>query len=192
MRAILPTLALAGIAFLCTGCAFGNRHVTLEYPSGSSGLVEASTPSPRGVIVLGQFSDERDTDFVGEVCNGFGMHTADVEVDASVSEWVRNAVRYELEQRGFAVVDAPSTLGAILSVRIAKVFCTAFFTYKAEVTLFGRLENRESVLFDVRYSGEGSAGVNWAATGASYGQSLVLALEDALQKLMNDVEMHAF
>lgn len=189
----LVSVCLAGL--LLSGCAFGNRDADLSYPppteSGVVSTAEASTaPEPRGVIYLEDFEDLRpDKNVVGHVRNGFGMKTAEVIATRDVTEWVREALSHELEAAGYRVEDAggASADAMTLSGDVIRVYCDAYLSYDGEVTLRVEATRAGEGLIDRSYSGSGSAGLNLAATGDSYSQSLSLALRAALQELISDL-----
>lgn len=181
------------------GCAFGDRMVTLSYPpqaeEGAVSAAHAATApaQSRGQAVLAPFADGRaKSDTIGDVRNAYGMHTADVLASNSVEEWVAKAVSMELEQAGFAITDASSsheTSGnAVISGEVSNVYTTAYFTYKAEVSFYGRVQKGRAILLDELYTGAVDVGTNWAATAESYGRSLSLALQKAARDFVADIK----
>ncbi len=183
----------------CTSRAFGNRHVTLNYPpekqSESSGpkVAEAASATVNGKsIVLMQFVDQRSNkSVIGEVRNGWGMHTADVVVENDVSGWLTNAVRMELEKLGYKVSlgkdNGASAANIVLGGEVLQVYCTAMMTYEGEVSFFAQLQKDGKELLRKRYTGKGSAGLNWGAASSSYGSSLAEALSIAIKDMVVDV-----
>src|ERR1035441_993419 len=106
---VASVLALISGPLLLGGCAFGDRRVNLTYPPANAGRPQVASAATRGQdqrnVVLLAFIDQREQkDRVGEVRNGFGMHTADVLAANNVAEWVTNAMRLELERAGFTVM----------------------------------------------------------------------------------------
>lgn len=172
---------------LCS-CAFGNRHVTLNFQD-----TETPSASNDKIIVLAPFTDQRaDRKIVGEVRNGYGMHTADVIADNSVEDWITNAVKTRLEKNGYKVIlsttnTTPSNfeMGGV----VTEVFCTAYFSYSGKVTFLVQLQRNNRVLLQKSYAGKGGAGVNWVAASSSYGATLEAALSDALKELSADINM---
>ncbi len=189
----LISACLFGIAL--AGCAFGDRHAELDYPpSEESGLVNSAQANPasesRGVVYLEDFRDMRlEKSSVGHISNLLGMRTAEVIAARDVSEWVRDAVAYELNVAGYRVEeDAAAPLDAtILSGEILYVYCDALANYRGHVVLQVYARRRGRYLLDQKYRGFGSAGTNWAGTGDSYSQSLSLALRESLQKVLYDL-----
>jgi hypothetical protein len=186
------------ISSLCS-CAFGNRHVTLIYPpekqpdtTGTKVAEAAPIPVNGKSIRLTQFVDQRSNkSAVGEVRNGWGMHTADVVVENDVSDWLTNAVKMELEKAGYKVTggsnyNQPPT-DIELGGEILNVYCTALMTYEGEVSFFAQIQKDGKQLLRKRYTGKGSAGLNWAAASSSYGSSLAEALSVAIKELIADV-----
>ena len=180
------------LGLMVSGCAFGNREAALDYPPPAPTEVissaQASTvPAARGTIYLADMEDLRpDKSVVGHVQNGFGMKTADVIAQREVPEWVRTALTYELEAAGFTVEegDAAPSDATTLSGDIIRVYCSAYFEFDGEVTLRIEASKAGETLFDQSYSGTGSAGTNFAATGDGFSESLSLALRATLQQVV--------
>lgn len=192
---------LAAVVFCLAGlsaCAFGDRQANLTYPpAASDGAMAADTTAPaaagsRGQIFLATFSDLRpDKQLVGHVKNTYGMKTAKVLAQNDVRLWVEDAIAWELENAGYEVIrgtpdEAPGS-GAVLSGDVIRVYCSAYFSYDGEVTVKATLTKNGDTLLDRAYTGQGSVGVNWAATGESYSQSLSLALRQAMIQLMSEI-----
>lgn len=193
-------LIVVALGLLLGACAFGDRDVYLTYPpeendggSISAMAAELETKAEMGqrqTLVISLFEDLRpDKATVGEVRNGWGMKTADANTSSDVPAWVREAARYEFERAGFNVLfsDEIDQTYPVLDGQIITVFCKAFFSYEGEVSLIAKLSLNGKTVMDQRYTGEGSVGMNWAATGKSYGQSLTLALQDVMRGLVIDV-----
>lgn len=185
LRSPWKSAVLGGL--FCTACAFGDRHVRLQYPSApETAAVAASAPITERVVHLGALVDRRaEKSRIGEVLNGWGMHTADVVADGDVVAWVRDGLRLELERAGFTVLPAPPEPGRTeLAGEVLEVHCSAYFEYEARVQLRFELRRDGAVLQQDVLAGKGSAGMNWAATEAGYGESLGLALRDATRQLV--------
>ncbi len=185
---------------LLGGCAFGTREATLVYPPAPDGEAKAAPgkvakAEPREPkIQLFQFRDERtEKAMVGTVRNGYGMRTADVISNNSVTDWVTQALKLELQNRGFTVVTGTSKEGVeagtiVISGEILNVFCDMYFSYTGQVSLVVKVSNSAGEMYSRHYAGEGSAGIAFAATAESFAQSLSLALSSALNKLVSDLE----
>jgi len=196
IRRVLSWSILSAFLFLVSGCAFGTRQPTLAYPpqatSGETGTAHAaSAPAPKPIkIVLKQFTDQRsDKKVVGTVRNAFGMKTADVVPTNDVADWVTGALRSELQGAGYTVVDdaAADADSAVVSGEVLNVYCDMYFSYTGQVSLIAQAKRGEKELLNKHYTGEGTAGVAWAATADSYSQSLALALQSALHKFVPDL-----
>ncbi len=194
-------LIMVGFFSVATGCAFGNRHATLVYPPEEGtkdpgpGVAEAS-PAPVVTgesIILLQFADKRSKErVIGEVLNGFGMHTADVVTEDSIAEWVTGAVEMELRKAGYEVIDgedleSPAT-GPVVTGEVLVVYCWPYFSYDGKVSFVASVKEDGKEILKKQYTGKDYAGtINWAGTARSYAQSLSLALADAIGSLMADL-----
>jgi hypothetical protein len=180
------------------GCAFGDRKVLLTYPPGMNmaqrNAAQALTPPPNAQnVVLLSFIDQRpQKDRVGEVRNGFGMHTADVLASSNVADWVTLATEVELKKAGFRVTVLKVRPGSgddpVVSGEVLKVHCGAYFKYGGEIEFAVRVEKGGRTLIQKTYQGKGSAGTNWAATSESYGAALGEALQSAAQNFSAELQ----
>lgn len=181
-------------------CAFGERTANLQYPPQASpdvsvvSVAMADAPqhaANKGTIVLARFADVRgDKKIVGHVQNGFGMKTAEVVSPNNIQAWVTDALKWELERRGYRVSldgGAPAR-DAVLSGQVIRVYCSAYFEYDGEVTIQAHLARDGVTLLDRAYTGKGGGGLNVAATGSEYARTLSLALQDSLRQLVQDID----
>jgi hypothetical protein len=178
-----------------SGCAFGDRHVALNYPppAPADAPPPKLTPAPaKGItVVVARFTDERTEKPVGEVRNGFGMHTADVLAESDVTAWVMKAVGRELAAAGYTVRWAGKGTDAErvqLSGQTLTTYCRAMATYEGEVSFMAQLTVDGKLVFNKRITGKGGAGVNMAATEEGFGDSLSIALRDAMAHLLAELQ----
>jgi hypothetical protein len=180
------------------GCAFGTRTVVLSYPPEETvdGFIDSAYAEEIGeavprTIVLSVFDRRSEGHRIGNVRNAFGMDTADVVTRDDVTDWVARALEKELVSVGHSVIRSGEALpgeNAIgLRADILTVYCDVYLTYDGEVSLMVTLEDKERGSISKQLAGEGSVGLNWAATAESYGESLALALQDAISKLLLEV-----
>ena len=197
---------LVGMGFVVslagtTGCAFGTRHAELTYPPSSpdEGAIETVDAAERAPAVSREIvlkvSDERtERDRIGNVRNGFGMDTADVITDDDVLGWVEGALSLELANAGYNVVangSEPLSDDAIsLTTEIVEVYCDVFMTYDGDVSLMVTMVGNDQEPVRKQYEGEGGVGMNWAATASSYAESLSLALQNAISKILIDLAQY--
>ena len=183
---VVGTLGMVAVS----GCAFGDRHVALAYPPPAELTVAppARLAPSTLTVALQNFADVRSKAPIGEVRNGFGMHTADVLAQGSVAQWVTEAVAYELKAAGIRVHrlngQPPPPGEMVVSGQIVRFYCTALMSYEAEVSFIGQLSVNSQVGFTGHLVGSGGSGVNWAASESAYGESLAAALQDAVRKVI--------
>ena len=191
MRACVSLILLV----LSTGCAFGNRKVNLSYPPQRAATTSRPSDSPApsstaesGVVtvVLVDFLDQRPKKTtVGDIHNGFGMHTADVIAQNSVPEWVASGVALELQKAGFKVIRAHSIPTAaessVITGEVLTAYCASWTKYEGDVSFAARVEYKGKELLRKTYQGKIDSMTNWGASSKSYGLALSLALESAAQ-----------
>jgi hypothetical protein len=183
------------LAASLSGCAFGDRHVALNYPPPAS----ESSPAPRlaptlargTTIIISRFSDERGNTPVGEVRNGWGMHTADVLTETDVGTWVMRALAHDLAAAGYTVKWASPATAAEriqMSGQVLTAYCRAMMTYEGEVSFMVQLTVDGKPVINRRITGRGGAGMNWAASSEGYGESLSIALRSAIADLVAQIQ----
>ncbi len=192
----LLSLAVLLCSLFTSGCAFGTRHAKVTYPPATSktnkvALISAPAGS-QGEIVLEPFTDDRaDKRVVGHVRNGFGMKTAEVVADNDLAEVLNQAVRSELTRAGYTLLSATDSAATqkvpAIGGSLVNLYCDAYMSYEGKASLHVRILRDGQEIFRKTYQGEGSVGMNWAATSASYGTSLSLAIQDALEALKRDL-----
>ena len=200
MRVIFPAIALLLAGSLLSGCAFpGERQAKLGYPSVKEAKPVASAKAApasgaRSTVYLEAFNDARaDKTDIGLVAGHMvGMWVTPrygVVPLGDVSEWVRDALVHELESAGYRVWDGESAPpgAATVSGNILRVYCFASNIYDGEVGLHVTTVKEGRNVLNRTYTGHGSAGWNWRATGKSCSESLSIALRAALRQVLADL-----
>ena len=164
-----------------SGCAFGTRRPTLDY------LAVTPVKQQKNIAIkVVVFKDDRpDKNIVGNVRNGFGLKTADVITETNVSEWVTNALKVELKNDGYTIVDVGAENE--ISGEVIKVYCDSYMCYEGEVMIKVLLKRASNVLLEKTYSGKASD-MNWAATAKSYGTILKQSLQQTMNQVVADVD----
>jgi hypothetical protein len=192
MKARMTRIILSLAALSLSACAFGTRYAELHYPPKDATPIGVAPPEgAKGKVGIVTFSDLRSESDVGEVRNGWGMHTASVVASSDVPAWVTEAVRYELEQRGFAVEilkTAPAEPGALwLQGQVLNVYCRGYAKYEGEVDVLVRISRGTTTVSEHRYDGKDSSSLNWAVTSSGYSECLVSSLQIAARQIADAV-----
>ena len=142
-------------------------------------------------MVLDVFDARTEKDRLGIGRSEYGAEVLDFETEGNVTAWVEDAFAYQLTKAGYSVLrkgsESTNDAETGLTVDIQKVFGVASYTYEAEVLLQVTLNRKNQGLVTKQYQGTGSVGLNWAYTGKSLAESLALALEDAISKVLVDL-----
>lgn len=199
-KSIKTRLAIVVVALLLGGCAFGDRTAELVYPPAApKGVAQAAGPSPSSVlrtdqldVVVGEFQDPRpEKRKIGFVQNTYGITTANVLAANDVAEWIRGALVTELNANGYRASlgksEDATAKALVVTGEIEKVLTKAYFTYNSEIIFSAKIERAETSLSNRKYVGRGGGDLNLASTAKSFGQSLALALQDALRHLVADI-----
>ena len=151
----------------------------------------APPPAALGEVSVGTFSDERpDKILIGYVRNGYGIQTAEIHLDSRVAPVITDAVRYELKQAGWKVVDPPTGTNSTMPVitgEILVLHCDAYLSYEGDATLMIHANRNGHEVFKKVYSGRGGGNLNWAATGEGYGKAVSEAVQDAVLGFVRDM-----
>lgn len=193
LRLAVRALAV-GLGLVLSGCAsaFENRHATLRYPPataprGPPPPVIVPTPETWTVAVVVTDARPEPREKVGVVRNGFGIPIGDVEIQEDAAPWVRYALEKELYAEGIPVV-AVDVAKSVLSAQLLRLHCDAYFSYSSDVILTVDLIVGAYRPPSTSYTGEGSAGFNWASTEDSYSESMALALQSAVRQVAAQVK----
>jgi hypothetical protein len=180
------------VLMLLSGCALVDQKVPLVYGQASAGVrtqssgdIRIEKPVPPELTVKG-----KGLAVIGSVKNTYGMKTADTVTTDSVSDWVAQALRTELEAAGFkptVVDDISVSPDNGIKTRIIKVWVEqdpGFWTVGAigEVQLRMALyrEGKKVKEFDVESKGQGSRSMVGDETTKR--DSLKVALETCMKK----------
>ena len=183
------------VASQATGCAFGTRFVDLSYPpkNVSEQASEAATASMRfrelpSDIVLEVYDKRDQMERIGNIRNGYGIDTASILTEQNIAVWVHDAIDYELDRLGIAVIevydadfDEPP---AKLVVDVKKVYCDIYAMYDGEVALQADLVQGHDVLMSAAVEEKAVSGLSFVGSGSSTGESLAQALQMAIQELL--------
>ncbi len=175
-------IIILSVIFL-SGCAFATRKTFLEY--------NAITPvrNPNNVTIeVVPFEDDRpNKDTIGNVKNIFGVKTANILSEVNISQWITDALKSELENAGYKIVEK-GTRNKIQGI-VMKVYCNTLVDYEGEVIIKVSLKHGNNILLDKVYSGKSkklSAVV--VLTLKAYRNILEKSLQQAMIQVVSDVD----
>lgn len=187
-RKIAVRLALLSVMSitmaLMTGCAFGDRHLTLN-PVYMDKVPSVTTAKSKVQVVPPvDKRTEQKANLVGYVRNGYGMHTADVLADNSIAEWVQSCIAENLKNAGFKVNNGEiNPFGLCVATSIRTLECDSGMSLKATVALDIELKEKNVPFFSRTFVGKASK-VNWAASSEEFRATLTNAMQDCLNQAM--------
>ncbi|MDD5679732.1 MAG: YajG family lipoprotein [Candidatus Omnitrophica bacterium] len=167
------------IAFL-SACASDTLKPFLKYSP-----ITPSSLSNNITIQVSQFADTRSEDIIGNIRDNHGNKTADVVTDTNISEWVTDAVKSELKNAGYTIVEEKAM--CTISGEVLKVCCDVSPYYEGEVRLKVTVKKDNNTLFDKMYSGR-VTDLNWGSTAKSCGIILERSLQQAMHRIVTDVK----
>ena len=126
-------IALIMLSCLLTGCAFTRDYVGIEYKPYS---MPQRIVGAENVEVSVNVNEVRVKENIGYKVNGYGMEMANIMANNDVAEVFKNAIIWELQQRGFIITYDGSNLNIEL--------CKFFNDFKPG--LFSGSANSETVL----------------------------------------------
>lgn len=181
--ALVAMLPLA----LPASCAFVDREVDFRYsaPAREVKGAVAAAAAPRETVWIREVRDSRaDTHRVGEIRNGFGMHTADVHAKGDATTWLRAALVEEFERAGYATATGAAEAVLLVDATLVHVHLVAMFEYEGEVHVAVAAHRAGRTVLQGSYVGKGGAGLNLTATDASFEETLDLAVQDAVLQFL--------
>src|SRR3954471_23278751 len=150
-------------AFLFAGCAVVERQPTLNY------FTDAATAPPKNKqIILNPFIDHRaDKTNVGTVRSTFGLSATEVVPANDVTQWIIEAIKLELQQKGYVVTlgssgsDNLPGASAAMSGAIAEASCRS--NHAAKVVLLGKIRGGGKEVMNKNYLGVATAPSAWGS-----------------------------
>lgn len=178
-----PRLIIILLIIFLSGCAFNTRRTFLEYT--------AITPARNAnniMVEVAPFEDDRpDKDIIGNVRNIFGEKAAGIISETSASEWITGALKSELKNAGYTIVekDAKNKIQGV----VMKAYCDTLVNYQGEVMIKVLLKSNNNVLLDKVYSGKSSdlSGVV-VQTLKSYRNILQKSLQQTMIQVVGDID----
>lgn len=185
---LLLWIACFGIAIENTGCALGDRNVTLKYkPIGGYSI------SGNKSVTISKFKDTRTNHQIGHVVDAHNRITASVWANnQDACEWITNALAEELRQAGVNVSRSGTVVredtDIIISGEVKHIYVTRLFdsdpTIKTNITV---TKNNLQIL-NKEYTGKGSSFLLTITMSADeYANALQNALQDMMKKVVPDI-----
>jgi len=193
-------LLLITLALLLPSCAFVDQKVDLAYEAanigtGGSGDVYIARP----IDNITQDKNAKGQLIIGTVKNTYGIKTADVVTEDSVSDWIVNAFTQELSFAGYKVhpvESLPDEVSKGLQIFIFRVFVDqdpGFFTVGAisevcyNVQIWKNGENIAQI--NVKGKGDERSAMGSAETkGLSLKKALEASIQEAMPQIINALE----
>ncbi|KKM60512.1 hypothetical protein LCGC14_1541070 [marine sediment metagenome] len=183
-------LLLVCLLVVIQGCMLGTRNVTLVYSLKDSTTAHAIESVPViGIVAVRPFLDGRDKkSAIGEVRNNYGGRVSIAVTENNVAEWAMSALEHGLKAQGIRSVPATDTKsGLVVGGELQTVYCVVLFSYVGNVSFLGTIDYDGKRVSEKQYSNEVIFGMNWAATAASYSESLTSALSLSIEDFVADI-----
>ena len=178
-------IALIMISCLLTSCVLTRDYVGIQYkPYYAAQRICGAENVEVSVTVC----DYRAKNNIGYKCNSYGMEMANIMPANDVSEVFKNAIIWEMINRGFVI----SNDGSRLNVEICKFYNDykiGFFSAvaRADTVLNVTLRKRDcTMVYSKAIFGFGEETSCFLTTGNNASLALERALHYAVQRLMND------
>jgi hypothetical protein len=180
----LPAAAGVALAFLASGCAFGNRQVNLTYPATLPAT--SSSPPVYGKVAVARFRDERDEKegtgrLLGKVRNGYGVPTASVLAAQDPVLWVNEGVARALVAQGLTVervADASGPAGVpVVTGTVRRVSGGMYMSMDANIAAELAIEHGGGSLGPIACQGQARR-MAWTASTSEYAALFEAAMSD--------------
>lgn len=168
---------------LLSGCALGTRRPMLNYS-----IIFPSAAKNNIVVKVSDFNDERTWSKakIGDVKGGFGNRCGEIIPQNSVTVWIKEALKKELNNAGYTISDDAS-VNNIIGGDVLEVYTDAYWNYGGRVRLKIVLKKDGEEVLAKEYSAEKNCGMQWAATAASFGKTMELTLQDVMKQVLPDI-----
>ncbi len=173
LKKSIANLCLGGVLVASSGCAFFDRHLTLDYSP-----PPISSPQVKDVQVnVDIFSDENG-EVIGCVRNAYGWKTAKVKADNNLGEWLRDSLTIELRNYGCDIITEgdPRLRGTF-----KKLYTDLYMKYDTDLSFVVELWNNNEKVYLDNFDGNAKKTALFV-TGDEYKKVSKMAMQDALRK----------
>lgn len=178
-------IALMMLPCLLTSCAFTRDFADIQY---RPNLIPQRMVGAENIAVSVDVQDMRVKKNVGCKLNGYGIEMAKILPKNDVAEVFKNAIVFELQERGFVI----SEDGINLNIEIYKFFNDfkpGFFSVGAansETFLNVTLRKGSMIAYSKTIFGFGEEETCFLTSGTNASLALEKSLHHAVQRLMDD------
>jgi len=178
------SLVLCCLFCLCfTGCA------TVKDTLGYVPVIEQQKKNDIALCVS-TFEDARaDKKYIGEVRDLFGIPVGEITTEDNVPNWIRNALKMELTNAGYSILDASSADNYLIEGKIIKAFTKVRFEHRGYMTLEISLKKGDELLFQKTYDTARNDGLG-AYEYASCTEVLKYNLQEVCRNFIKDANQH--
>jgi len=138
-------------------------------------------------VSVNAFEDVRENvHFVGVNRNVYYMPIVKIITEDNVSEWVTNALKLEMSNAGYSIVNDPFIPAYEVKGVLLEAFTSTYFIYhgKMQITISVQKDSKE--VFAKTYLTKESGGINWFARNKSCAKTLELNLQEICKQFIND------
>lgn len=178
------SLFVCSVFCLClTGCA------TVKDTLGYAPVIEQQKKNDIALCV-NTFEDVRsDKKYIGEIRDLFGIPVGEITTEDNVPNWIRNALKLELTNAGYSILDASTTDNYLIEGKIIKVFTKGRFGHRGYMTVEISLKKGDEVLFQKTYDTAKKDGLG-AYEYASCTEVLKYNLQEVCRNFISDANQH--
>lgn len=181
----MKIIALIILSTLFTSCALMRDHVAIGY---KPCCTPQTLVGAENIVVAVNVNDCRVKNNLGCKSTNLDVEMANIMAKNDVAQVFKDAVIWELQQRGFVVANG----GSYLSIELCKFFNDfkeGFFSASAnsETVLNVSLRNKDgALLYAKTIFGFGGEETCFVVGGNNASLALERSLQNAIQRLMND------
>lgn len=170
------------VLFTLTGCS---TKLSLTYEPMSEKREMNNTQ-----VAVNAFEDVRkNVHIVGSKRNIYGMPIVKILTDDNVSEWVTNALKLEMSNAGYSIVEDFSIPAYEVKGTLLKAFTSTYFIYHGRMAIKISVKKDSNAVFEKNYIVKESGGVNWLARNKSCAKTLELNLQEICKQFINDFDV---
>ncbi|MBS0615705.1 MAG: hypothetical protein JSR58_04040 [Verrucomicrobia bacterium] len=151
------TIYLVVGSVLClAGCSPAKVRDNLSY----SPVIETQEKK-QITLALETFEDKRsEGKIIGNFKDILGITLAEITTEQNIPQWITNAIKTELSNAGYSVVDAPLSDGYSINGNILRVFNKVRFGRDSSVVVEIALKKGQEVVFNKTYETHSNGTIN--------------------------------
>lgn len=139
-------------------------------------------------LKIEDFGDERsEGQKIGAFRNGLGMPIVKIITDDNIPGWVTKALKVELNNAGYSIINEGSPDNYLIEGKIIKVFAHAYILYHGRIDVQISVKKNNRLIFQKVYMSDKNGGINWFPLTSVCANTLKRNLQIVCKNFINDI-----